>query len=130
MNTGKKAEEKSEAKFEVKFTEDAYNDVRKLDGSVKQKLRKIVDKKLSVDPSGYGNELRGPLAGLLKIKFDSHRVIYRILKDHKIVLVCAVGPRKAGDAEDVYNRLESAAATGRLASQVKNILGKIIGVAA
>jgi len=112
--------------FELRYTEDAGADIKGLDGSVKQQLRKVLEKKLAVDPEGYGLPLRGPLVNYWKHEFANHRIIYRIYSDLKIVAVCAVGPRKAGDAEDVYNQLKSLIKTGRLAEQVASVLKKIL----
>jgi mRNA-degrading endonuclease RelE of RelBE toxin-antitoxin system len=112
--------------FELRYTEDAGGDIQGLDGRVKQKLRKVLEKKLAVDPEGYGLPLRGPLVNYWKHEFANHRIIYRFYSDQKIVAVCAVGPRKAGDAEDVYNQLDSLIKTGRLAEQVASVLKKIL----
>ena len=58
------------------------------------------------DPEGegerYGLPLRGSLAGYWKHQFGNHRVVYRIDPEHHVVVVCAVGVRKQGDAEDKY----------------------------
>lgn len=55
---------------------------------------KAVEKKLSVDPEGYGRPLRGPLAGYWKLRVDDYRVIYRIVRDRIEVLVVMVGIRR------------------------------------
>jgi len=94
--------------------------------SVKKQLRKVLEKKLAVDPEGYGLPLRGTLAGYWKHEFATHRIIYRIYKDHRIVAVCAVGPRKQGDAEDIYNQLNAVAETGRLAGQIAFVFKKML----
>jgi mRNA interferase RelE/StbE len=112
--------------FELRYTEDAAKEIRNLDGSVKKQLRKVLEKKLAVDPEGYGLPLRGPLAGYWKREFATHRVIYRIYKDHHLVAICAVGPRKQGDTEDIYNQLNAIAQTGRLAEQVASVLKKML----
>ncbi len=112
--------------FELGYTEDAAADIKKLDGSVKQQLRKLLEKKLAADPEGYGLPLRSPLAGYWKHEFATHRIVYRIYKEHRIVAVCAVGPRKQGDAEDIYNQLSAVAETGRLAGQVAAALKKLL----
>jgi mRNA-degrading endonuclease RelE of RelBE toxin-antitoxin system len=112
--------------FELGYTEDAAGDIKRLDGSVKKQLRKVLEKKLSVDPEGYGLPLRGPLAGYWKHEFATHRVVYRIYKDHRVVAVCAVGPRKHGDSEDIYNQLNAVAETGRLADRMASVLKKIL----
>jgi hypothetical protein len=82
-----------------------------------------LEKKLAVDSEGYGLPLRGSLAGYWKHQFGNHRVIYRIYPEPHIVVVCAVGVRKEGDAEDIYRQLESVAKTGRLAEQLASVFG-------
>jgi mRNA-degrading endonuclease RelE of RelBE toxin-antitoxin system len=104
--------------FELRYTADAGTDVKHLDGSVRNQLRKVLEKKLAIDPEGYGLPLRGPLANYWKHEFGNHRVIYRIYPGHHMVVVCAVGIRKQGDMQDVYRQLESVAKTGRLAEQL------------
>ena len=50
-------------------------------------------------------------------------MIYQIPPGEKnLVIVCAIGPRKAGDVEDIYNQLDRVAKSGRLAEQVKAVL--------
>src|SRR6266404_170432 len=112
--------------FELGYTEDAAADIKKLDGSVKRQLRKVLDKKLAVDPEGYGLPLRSPLAGYWKHEFAAHRIVNRIYKQHRTIAVCAVGPRKQGDIEDIYNQLSAVAETGRLAGQVAAALKKLL----
>jgi mRNA interferase RelE/StbE len=111
--------------FELRYTPDAAADIKALDGSVRNQLRKVLEKKLAVDPEGYGLPLRGSLAGYWKHQFAQHRVIYRIYPKHRVV-VCAVGVRKQGDAEDIYRQLESVAKTGRLAEQLTSVLKQIL----
>jgi mRNA-degrading endonuclease RelE of RelBE toxin-antitoxin system len=119
-------EHEPKPKFEIRFTEDAGVDVKHLDGSIRQQLKKVLEKKLAIDPEGYGLPLRGPLAKYWKHEFATHRVIYRIYPDHKTVAVCAVGPRKRGDNEDVYKQLDAVIKSGRLASQVASVLSTFL----
>jgi mRNA-degrading endonuclease RelE of RelBE toxin-antitoxin system len=119
-------EPQAASSFELGYTEDAASDIKRLDGSVKKHLRKVLEKKLAVDPESYGLPLRGALAGYWKHEFATHRIIYRVYQDRRIVAVCAVGPRKQGDAEDVYNQLNAVAETGRLAGQVASVLKKLL----
>ena len=81
---------------------------------------------MAADPEGYGLPLRSSLAGYWKHEFATHRIVYRIYKEHRIIAVCAVGPRKQGDAEDIYNQLNAVAETGRLAAQVAAALKKLL----
>jgi mRNA interferase RelE/StbE len=112
--------------FELRFTLDAAAEIKALDGSVRNQLRKVLEKKLAVDPEGYGLPLRGSLAGYWKHQFGSHRVIYRTYPQHRVVVVCSVGVRKQGDAEDIYRQLESVAKTGRLAEQLTSVLKHLL----
>src|SRR5271170_5135684 len=88
--------------FELRYTTDAAADIKGLDGSVRKQLRKVLEKKLAVDPEGYGLPLRGPLANYWKHQFGNRRIVYRIYPQQKVVVVCAVGVRKQGDAQDIY----------------------------
>jgi mRNA-degrading endonuclease RelE of RelBE toxin-antitoxin system len=115
-----------ELPFELRYTSDAAADIKSLDGSVRNQLRKVLDKKLAVDPEGYGLPLRGPLAGFWKHQFRNHRVVYRIYPEQRVVVVCALGVRKQGDAADIYRQLESSAKTGRLAEQVASVLRHLL----
>ena len=111
---------------ELRYTSDAAADIKALDGSVRNQLRKVLEKKLAVDPEGYGLSLRASLAGYWKHQFGNHRVVYRIYPQHHIAVVCSVGARKQGDAEDIYRQLESVAKTGRLAEQLASVLRNLL----
>ena len=95
--------------FELRYTPDAAADIKALDGSVRNQQGKVLEKKLAIDPEGYGLPLRGSLAGYWKHQFGNHRVVYRIYSQHHVVVVCSVGVRKQGDAEDIYRHLEPVA---------------------
>jgi mRNA interferase RelE/StbE len=135
MNKGRKQpppsapppeETRSKPHFELRYTPDAAAEIKALDGSVRNQLRKVLEKKLAVDPEGYGLPLRGSLAGYWKHQFGNHRVVYRIYPQHHVVAVCSVGVRKQGDAEDIYRQLESVAKTGRLAEQLASVLRNLL----
>ena len=119
-------EPRSKPPFELRYTSDAAADIQALDGGVRNQLRKVLEKKLAVDPEGYGLPLRGALAGYWKHQFASHRVVYRIYLHHHTVVVCSVGVRKMRDAEDIYRQLESVAKTGRLAEQLASVLRNLL----
>jgi mRNA interferase RelE/StbE len=112
--------------FELRYTADAAADIKALDGSVRNQLRRLLEKKLAVDPEGYGLPLRGSLAGYWKHQFGNHRIVYRIYYQHCVVVICSVGVRKQGDAEDIYRQLESVAKTGRLAEQLAAVLRNLL----
>jgi len=113
----------AEPKYSIAFTSDAFGDVKTLDGSIKNKLKKVLTKKLATDPQGYGLPLRSPLQMYWKHEFAAHRVIYRIYEEKQLVVVCAVGPRKKGDVADVYKQFQALAQTGKVAHQIAEVLG-------
>ena len=113
----------AEPKYSIAFTGDAFGEVKALDGSIKNKLKKVLTKKLALDPQGYGLPLRSPLQLYWKHEFAAHCVIYRIYEEKKLVVVCAVGPRKQGDAADVYMQFHALAQTGKVAQQIAEVLG-------
>lgn len=113
-------------KFELRYTADAAADIKGLDGSIRKQLRKVLDKKLAIDPEGYGLPLRGALTNYWKHEFGNHRIVYRIYPAQRVVAVCAVGVRKHGDVEDIYRQLESVAKTGRLAEQLADVIKKLV----
>jgi len=113
-------------RFELRYTADAAADIRGLDGSIRKQLRKVLDKKLAIDPEGYGLPLRGALTNYWKHEFGNHRIVYRIYPAQRVVAVCAVGVRKHGDVEDIYRQLESVAKTGRLAEQLADVIKKLV----
>jgi len=112
--------------FRLRFTPDAAADIQSLDGSIRNQLRKVLEKKLAVNPEGYGLPLRGALANFWKHEFSNHRVIYRIYPQFRVVAICAVGIRKQGDAADIYRKLESVAKSGRLAEHLASVLKQIL----
>ncbi|MCT4709178.1 type II toxin-antitoxin system RelE/ParE family toxin [Enterobacteriaceae bacterium H11S18] len=95
--------------YEIDFYEDAFEEWRKLDASVREQLKKKLAK-LKEDPHRPGNLLRG-LDGCYKIKLRAAgvRLVYKVEDDELIILVVAVGKR---DKNAVYDstreRLSSA----------------------
>lgn len=112
----------SQSAYELRYTLHAATGIKRLDGSIRAQLRKVLEKKLAVDPEGYGLPLRGLLANYWKHQFGNHRIVYRINREQHVVVVCAVGVRKQGDMEDIYKQLEAVAKTGRLAQQLAGVL--------
>jgi mRNA-degrading endonuclease RelE of RelBE toxin-antitoxin system len=112
----------SPTRYEIKFIDHAAAQARALDGSIKKPFQKLCEKKLAVDPHSYGTELHAPLAGYWKHEFRTHRVIYRIYPDLSLVVICAIGPRKQGDAVDVYAQLAPLIKAGKIAEQLSTLL--------
>jgi mRNA-degrading endonuclease RelE of RelBE toxin-antitoxin system len=113
---------RAESKYPIAFTGDAFRDVKALDGSIKEKLKKVAQKKLATEPEAYGLPLRSPLHLYWKHEFAGHRVIYWIYEEKRLVVICAVGPRKQRDVEDVYAQFQALAQTGKVAQQIAEVL--------
>jgi len=67
-------------------------------------ILKTINKKLSVDPEGYGEGLKQGLKGFWKLKISHYRVIYRINKGTVQVLILKVGLRRD---KEVYQEMLS-----------------------
>jgi mRNA-degrading endonuclease RelE of RelBE toxin-antitoxin system len=112
--------------FEIKFTLDGLKDVQHLGGSIKRKIKNTLNKKLASNPLGYGTPLRAPLVDYYKHEFATHRIIYRVYADRNLVVICAVGPRKSGDVQDVYQQFSKLVQSGRIAAQIQAVLENIL----
>jgi mRNA-degrading endonuclease RelE of RelBE toxin-antitoxin system len=113
------------AKFRVFFTEIARQSYSKLDGSIKPSIRKAIEEKLAVAPDHYGDPLSGALSGYWKYRHPSHRIIYTIEKDTLIVIVCAIGSRKASDYNDIYAWFARMVESGKVFEQVLHVLEQL-----
>jgi mRNA-degrading endonuclease RelE of RelBE toxin-antitoxin system len=112
--------------FEIKFTLDGLKDVQGLGGSMKRKLKTTLNKKLARNPLSYGTPLRAPLVNYYKHEFATHRIIYRVYPARNLVVICAVGPRKSGDMQDVYEQFSKLVHSGRVAAQIQAVLQNIL----
>lgn len=85
----------SKHKYRLQFVPSAWDEWQKLDGSVREPLRKLLKKRLD-QPHVPGSALRGPLLGHYKIKLrkQGYRLIYGVEDDVLIVMVMAVDKRE------------------------------------
>ena len=81
-------------KYRLKFVPSAWAEWQKLDGSVKEPLRKLLKKRLD-NPHVPGAALHGALVGHYKIKLNKqgYRLVYGVQDDVLIVMVMAVDKR-------------------------------------
>ena len=86
--------------YRLAFENAARAEWDKLDGSVKETLRRLLKKRLEA-PHVKGAELHGELINCYKIKLRKlgYRLIYQLLDQRLIVLVISVGKR---DKNAVY----------------------------
>lgn len=103
---------KAKYKYKLRFMPEALDEWRRLDGSVKANLKKLLAKRLD-NPHVPGGELHGPLAGCYKIKLRQQgvRLVYSVEDDYLLVTVLAVDKREDGVVyESAIARLSAAAA--------------------
>ena len=82
-------------KYRLQFVPSAWAEWQKLDGAVKEPLRKLLKKRLD-NPHMPGAALHGALAGHYKIKLNKqgYRLVYGVQDDVLIVMVLAVDKRE------------------------------------
>lgn len=100
--------------WEICITDEAKNDYRKLEGSVrKQVLAGIikVSKAPLPSPDGYGkplgNKSGNNLTGFFKIKYRGIgiRVVYTLVTDRRIMNIVVISERNDNDCYDLAGRL-------------------------
>ena len=81
-------------KYRLQFVPSAWSEWQKLDGSVKEPLRKLLKKRLD-NPHVPVAALHGALTGHYKIKLkkQGYRLVYGVQDDVLIVMVMAVDKR-------------------------------------
>ena len=82
-------------KYRLQFVPSAWSEWQKLDGSVKEPLRKLLKKRLD-NPHVPRAALHGALTGHYKIKLNKqgYRLVYGVQDDVLIVMVMAVDKRE------------------------------------
>ena len=80
--------------FEVRWHEDALDDLRTLDRPVARRIVDKVESTLSKNPKALGQALKGPLKGLRRYRVGNYRVVYLIEEGKLLILVVRVRHRK------------------------------------
>jgi mRNA interferase RelE/StbE len=91
--------------YRLKFVPPALEEWNRLDGSVKEPLRKLLKKRLA-SPHGPGARLHGDLANCYKIKLlkQGYRLVYTVLDEEVVVLVLSVDKREDALAYDAAKK--------------------------
>lgn len=84
--------------FTIQYLEAVKEDIRILPKSIRDKIRKAIEKKLILNPVEFGKPLQYSLKGLRRLRVEDYRIIYQINIDSNIVLIVKIGHRK-----DVYD---------------------------
>jgi mRNA interferase RelE/StbE len=74
------------------------------DKRIREKIGAVIDR-LVEDPEKQGKALLGELAGFRSIRAvgQRYRVIYKVTSEEILVVIVAVGIRKDGAKNDIYN---------------------------
>lgn len=84
-------------KYIIEYDIDIEEKLRQLPKSIREIIRKAIEKKLAVDPIAFGKPLQYSLRGYRRLRVGDYRVIYKIIEDKVIVLIVDIDHRK-----DIY----------------------------
>ncbi|MBR8826958.1 MAG: type II toxin-antitoxin system RelE/ParE family toxin [Gomphosphaeria aponina SAG 52.96 = DSM 107014] len=104
------------SKYQVVLTQKAKKLLTKIKARREQKLIVARLKKLQFEPEKQGKPLVKDLKGYysLRVAGQRYRIIYRIEEEKIMVLIVAIGIRKQGDKQDIYE------ITKKIVSELKN----------
>lgn len=104
------------SKYQVVLTQKAKKLLTKIKDRREQKLIVARLKKLQFEPEKQGKALVKDLKGYysLRVAGQRYRIIYRIEEEKIMVLIVAIGIRKQGDKQDIYE------ITKKIVSELKN----------
>jgi len=86
--------------FKLRYHEDVKTrDLPKIDGKIKNIIKKAIEERLATHPEAYGKPLQKTLKGYWKLRIGDYRVIFKISGDS--VLILGIIHRR-----DVYNLIE------------------------
>ena len=87
--------------FKIEYTESVVrSDIPDLPTSIRERIKKAINERLSVDPISYGKPLRFSFKGCRRLRVGDYRVVYIIDFKSKTVIIASIGHRKI-----VYNKL-------------------------
>ena len=61
-------------------------DISKLNGDIRQRVRKAVEARLMVAPQEYGAPLRKTLRGYWKLRVGDYRIVFKVEGDEILIL--------------------------------------------
>lgn len=72
-------------------------DIARLDLTVRRRIRKSIESKLTIDPLRFGKPLRHSLHHLRSLRVGDYRVLYQLDHDAQFVSIVSIGHR-----QDIY----------------------------
>jgi len=93
--------------YSVKLTEIAIEALKAIDSNTRSQIVSKIEQ-LREEPLLLGKALVGPLKEFRSVRAagQRYRIIFKVLQDQIIVIVVAVGIRKAGDKKDIYELMK------------------------
>ena len=93
--------------YRIRLTQVAAQMLKGIEATARsQIIRKI--EQLKDDPALLGKPLSGPLRDFRSVRAagQRYRIVYRIEETKVVVIIVAVGIRKAGDKKDIYELMK------------------------
>jgi mRNA interferase RelE/StbE len=85
--------------FELRYHPDVRDiDIPKLNETLKKRIKRAIEERLSISPHQYGEPLRKTLKGYWKLRVGDYRVVYKVERNE--VWILAIINRK-----DVYRKI-------------------------
>ena len=85
--------------FELRYDPDVRDvDIPQLNETLKKRIKKAIEERLSISPHQYGEPLRKTLKGYWKLRVGDYRVVYKVERNE--ILIFAIINRK-----DVYKKI-------------------------
>lgn len=85
--------------YELRYHSDVRDvDIPQLNQTLRNRIKKAIEQRLTISPHQYGKPLRKTLKGYWKLRVGDYRVVFKIQR--KEVLILAIINRK-----DVYKRI-------------------------
>jgi len=85
--------------FELRYHPDVRDvDIPQLNETLKKRIKRAIEERLSISPNQYGEPLRKTLRGYWKLRVGDYRVVYKV--EGNEVWVFAIINRK-----DVYKKI-------------------------
>jgi mRNA interferase RelE/StbE len=101
--------------YKIQLTELAARMLRGIEATARTQIIAKIDH-LKHEPDLLDKPLVGPLKGYRSVQAagQRYRIIYQVQEQSIIVLVIAIGIRKAGDTKDIYELIKKLVRTGIL----------------
>ena len=85
--------------FELRYHPDVRDiDIPKLSKTLKKRIKKAIEERLSISPHQYGEPLRKTLKGYWKLRVGDYRVVYKVEGSEVWILVII-------NRKDVYTKV-------------------------